>query len=68
MNHDLEEADTLIILHALDVAKENPLKKCIVLSPDTDVFLLIIYYYQSLPYFHIFMGESQCNIDIQICY
>jgi len=37
-NHDREEADTLLILHAIDVAKENPFKECIVLSPDTDIF------------------------------
>ena len=71
MNHDHEEADTLLILHALDVAKDDPFKECIVLSPDTDVFLLLVHYYQSLPHLTCFRtgkGEKQRNIDIQSCY
>ena len=36
MNHDHEEADTVLILHALDEVKDNQFKECIVLSPDTD--------------------------------
>ena len=48
-NYDHEEAETLLILHALDVTKYNAFKECIVLSPDTDVFLLLIYSYKSLP-------------------
>ena len=46
--HDHEEADTLLILQALDVAKRNPSTECVIYSPDTDVFLLLIYYYHSL--------------------
>ena len=30
----------LLILHALDVAKDNPFKECIILSPDTDLFFI----------------------------
>lgn len=48
-NHDHEEADTLLILQANDVAKTDPFKECVVYSPDTDVFLLLIHFYQSLP-------------------
>ena len=48
-NYDQEEAETLLILHALDVTKYNAFKECIVLSPDTDVFLLLIYSYKPLP-------------------
>ena len=48
-NYDQEEAETLLILHALDVTKYNAFKECIVLSPDTDVFLLLIYSYKLLP-------------------
>ena len=44
MSHEHEEADMLLILHALDVAKDNPFKECIVLPRDTYVFLLLIYY------------------------
>ena len=64
MNHDCKEAYLLLILHALDVAKDNLFKECIILSPDTDLFLLLIYYYQTLPnlaYFQI-GKESRCNI------
>ena len=45
---------TLLILYALDVAKDNLFKECIVLSPDANVFLLLIYYYQLLPHLTIF--------------
>ena len=54
MSHDYEEADTFLILHALDVAKGNQYKECIALSSDTDIFLLLIYYYQSLPHLTYF--------------
>ena len=36
--HSHEEADTLIILHAIDVAKENPFTKLYTSCSDTDVF------------------------------
>ena len=71
MNHDHDELGTLQILHALDVAKDNPFKECIAISPDTDVFLILIYYHQSRPhltYFRTGVGEPQPNIDIQSCY
>ena len=60
MNHDDEEADTVLILHALDVAKDNPYKEYFVLSTNTKVFLLLICYYQllyHLAYFRIGTGE-----------
>ena len=47
--HDHEEADTLMILHAIDVAACNPFRRLIVSSPDTDVLLLLIHYYASIP-------------------
>ena len=58
-------------MHSLDVAKDSPFKECIVLSPDTDVFLLLIYYHQSRPHLtHLRTGtgEIQHNIEIQSCY
>ena len=70
MNHDHEEADTLLRLHALVVAKDHPFKEWIILSSNTDVFTLLIYY-QSFPhstYFQTGTGESQHNIDIHSCY
>jgi len=45
-NHNHEEADTLMILHAIDVASCNPFRKVIVCSLDTDVFLLLIHHYE----------------------
>ena len=47
--HDHEEADTLIILRAVDTVKLNPFSECIVYSSDTDVFLLLIHHYSKLP-------------------
>ena len=37
--------DTALILNAVNVARRDPFSNCIVYSPDTDVFLLLIYYY-----------------------
>lgn len=48
LTHNHEEADTLMILHSIDVAKRNPFQELTVCSPDTDVFLLLIYYQRSL--------------------
>ena len=47
--HDHEEGDTLMILHCHEIAKEDPFTECVVLSPDTDVFLLLIHHYPTLP-------------------
>ena len=49
INHDHEEADTLLILHAINIAKEDPFTECVIYSPDTDVFLLLVHYAQDLP-------------------
>ena len=49
-SHDHEEADTLLLLHTIDVvSKRDPFCKCVVFSPDTDVFLLLVYYSEVLP-------------------
>lgn len=42
MTHSHEEADTLIVLHALDVSRSNRQADLYIFSPDTDVFLLLI--------------------------
>ena len=49
LNHDHEEADTLLILHAIDIARNDVFNKCCIWSPDTDVFLLLVHHYESLP-------------------
>ena len=43
-----EEADTLLILHAIDASKDSSVKQLDVCSPDTDVFLLLLYWYPHL--------------------
>jgi hypothetical protein len=61
--HDHEEADTLIILHAIDVAIHDPFLKCVILSPDTDVFLLLLHYYESLPQHTLFKREQEKTFE-----
>ena len=70
-NHDHEEADTLLVLHAIDVAKQDLFTECYVFSPDTDVFLLLIYYCESLPlvtYFRTGRGSDERDINIKQCF
>ena len=47
--HDHEEADTLLIVHAVDTAKLNPFSGCVAYSPDTDIFVLLIHHHSKLP-------------------
>ena len=70
MVHDHEEADTALILNAIDVAQRTPFSHCIVYSPDTDVFLLLIYYYNLLPMATSFRTGKDTmlrDIDIRSC-
>ena len=70
-NHDHKEADTLLVLHAIDVAKTNPLNECVVVSPDTDVFLLLLHYYEVLPpaiLFRTGRGDAERDIPTQQYY
>jgi hypothetical protein len=46
MNHNQEEADTSIVLHAIDVSQSNPFRDVIISCSDTDV--LLINYYNEL--------------------
>ena len=43
--HSHEEADTLIVLHSIEVAKRNPFCQLYVACSDTDVLLLLLYFY-----------------------
>lgn len=68
--HDHEEADTLIVLHCLNIARQNPFSECTVYSPDTDVFLLLIHHYDMLPqalHFRTGRGKDIRDIDIRSC-
>ena len=67
INEDLygnshEEADTLMIMHAIDVGEMNPFRE-LVMSPGTDVLLLLIHYYQQLPTSTIF-NNGRDVVDI----
>ena len=48
LQHNHEEADTLILLQARNVIDLDPFTDVNVVSPDTDVLLLLIYYYTEL--------------------
>ena len=49
LEHDHKEADTLLIVQAIDVARNDPFIKRYIYSPDTDVLVLLIHHYQMLP-------------------
>ena len=46
--HSHEEADTLIVLQSIDVAKNNRFCQLYVASSDTDVLLLLLYFYPQI--------------------
>jgi hypothetical protein len=46
ITHNQEEADTLLLLHAHSIDKNA---EVVIASPDTDVFLLMVQMYSSLP-------------------
>ena len=48
-HNEHEEADTLPVLQALEVARNDPFTECVIYSPDTAVFLLLVHYSQRLP-------------------
>ena len=63
-----EEADTLLLLHALNVSSHADL---VVSSPDTDVLVLLVYMYPSLPICTTFLtgkGRLKRNISVQSIY
>lgn len=63
----LEEADTLLILYAIDVAKEDLFSECYVLSPNTNISLLVLRYYILLllvTYSRIWKGSITQSFEI----
>ena len=71
LTHDQEEADTLIVLHAVDTATTDPFQELTICSPDTDVFLLLIYYHQALcnrTLFQTGRWKDECEINISDAY
>ena len=65
--HSHEEADTLIILHAIDVAKKNPFTQLHISCSDTDVFLLLLNYYQLICNSTVFRTKTR-DIDVGSTY
>ena len=58
-------------MHCGKVGRRNSLNKCVVYSPDTDVFLFLIFQYPSLPNalrFCTGKGSNLQNISIGNCY
>ena len=47
-NHKQEEADTIIVLHAIDVTRRNPFSDLIISCSDTDVPLILLHYFEDL--------------------
>ena len=46
--HSHDEADSLIVLHLIEVAQRNPLCQLYVACSDTDVLLLLLYFYPQI--------------------
>ena len=56
LTHSQEEADTLLILHAVSVSHEADL---VVSSPDTGVLLLFVHMFLHLPLSTVFLTEAE---------
>ena len=65
--HCHEEADTLIVLHGIDVAKRDPLQELYIDRCDEDVFLLFLYYFEKLCTRIVFNDKNDC-VDIGMLY
>ena len=68
VTHSQEEADTLMLLHALSIDKHA---EVVFASPDTDVFLMMIQMYPSLPCDISFLtgkGNLKRSIPVQPVY
>ena len=64
LTHSQEEADTLLLLHALNVPSDAEL---VISSPDTDVLVLLVYMYKSLPKSTTFItGKSRLKRSISV--
>ena len=58
-------------MHCWEIGRRNPSNQCIVYSPDTDVFLILIFHYPSLPNalrFRTGKGSNLRNISSGSCY
>ena len=64
--HCHEEADTLIVLHGINVAKRDLFQELYIACFDTDVFLLFLYYFEKLCMRTVFNGKN--DVDIGMLY
>ena len=60
--HSHEEADSLIVLQCTDVAKSNPFCQLCVSCSDTDVLLLLLYFYPQICNNIIFHERLMLNV------
>ena len=64
-NYTHEEADTGIVLHAIDVCKRDPFTDLVISCSDTDVLLILLYYFDELSSSTIFR-TTQHDITLQL--
>ena len=65
LTHSQEEADTLLILHAISVPHEREL---VVSSPFTGVLLLLVHMFLDLPLSTVFLtGKRRLKRNISVC-
>ena len=55
-----EEADTGIVLHAIDVCRRDPFSELTISCSDTDVLLIVLNYFKQLPSITIFKTTEHC--------
>ena len=55
-----EEADTGIVLHAIDVCRRDPFSELTISCSDTDVLLILLNYFEQLPSTTIFKTTEHC--------
>ena len=63
-NYTHEEADTEIVLHAIDVCKRDPITDSVISCSNTDVLLILLYYFDELSSSMIFR-TTQHDITLQ---
>ena len=66
--HNLEEGDQLVLLNAFDVMHKNPQSTLDVFSVDTDVFVLLLGHFPSLPKSTTLIRNKHDRISIKNCY
>jgi len=65
LTHSQEEADTLLMLHAVSVPHEAEL---VVSSPNTGVLLLLVHMYPHLPVSIVFLtGKGRLKRNVSVC-